>query len=74
MSERRKPLTMLGLKRAVLERDGEIRRLHALIADLADPDPCYLDHHGYCQTHGWLAVDPPCPHERARKMGLVDDE
>jgi hypothetical protein len=36
-----------------------------LIRDLADPDPCWFDHHGYCQAHGWMATDPRCPHARA---------
>jgi hypothetical protein len=36
-----------------------------LIRDLADPDPCWFDHHGYCQAHGWTATNPRCPHARA---------
>lgn len=39
-----------------------------LIQDLADPDPCTFDHHGYCQAHGWMATDPHCPHARARDV------
>ena len=39
-----------------------------LIRDFLDPDPCYYDHHGYCQAHGWCDTDPACPHARARKM------
>jgi hypothetical protein len=56
---------------------AEIDQLRELVRDLADPDPCtHFDHHGYCQTHGWFAVEPPCPHGRARQAGLVhaDDE
>lgn len=36
-----------------------------LIRDLADTDPCWYDHHGHCQAHGWMATDPICPHARA---------
>lgn len=39
-----------------------------LLEDLADPDPCWYDHHGYCQAHGWLQTDPKCPHLRAKEL------
>lgn len=42
-------------------------RLAALVRDFLDPDPCWLDHHGYCQAHGWLC-EGPCPHGRARQV------
>ncbi|MFI2663382.1 hypothetical protein [Micromonospora carbonacea] len=42
--------------------------VRGLIADLVDPDPCSFDHHGYCQAHAWFETDPPCPHERAKKL------
>lgn len=39
-------------------KDAEIERLRAVIMDLAialnenlDDDPCWTDHHGYCQAH-----------------------
>ena len=38
-----------------------------LIIDLADRGECHLDHHGYCQAHGWLE-DSECPHGRAQKL------
>jgi hypothetical protein len=48
------------------ERRGE---LIALIKDLADPAPCeQFDHHGYCQTHGWLTDESRCPHARATEL------
>lgn len=28
----------------------------ALLDDLLDPDPCWLDHHGGCQAHGYLSL------------------
>lgn len=37
-----------------------------LIRELADPDPCHYDHHGYCQAHS--GHERPCPHERARDL------
>jgi len=47
------------------ERDAAM----ALVRDLRDPSPCdHFDHHGYCQTHGWMETDPPCPHGRATKL------
>ena len=42
-------------------------RLAALVRDFLDPDPCRLDHHGYCQAHGWLCKGR-CPHARAREV------
>lgn len=48
---------------ALLERD-----YRALLEDLADPDPCRYDHHGYCQAHGWLQTEPRCPHLRAKEL------
>lgn len=49
--------------------EAEVRRpLLDLIADFVDPDPCYFDHHGYCQAHGWFDTDPKCPHARAKEL------
>lgn len=42
--------------------------LLALLADFVDPDPCELDHHGYCQAHGWTDTEPRCPHARAKEL------
>lgn len=39
-----------------------------LLDDLTDPDPCWFDHHGYCQAHGWMATEPRCPHARAKDV------
>lgn len=43
-------------------------RLLALVRDLADDDECWFDHHGYCQAHGWMTTETPCPHARAREL------
>ena len=44
--------------------------LEGLVTDLVDSDPCHLDHHGYCQAHGWMKIEPACPHSRAKQMGI----
>lgn len=40
-----------------------------LIGDLVDPDDCHFDHHGGCQAHGYLALEPGelCPVEEAKR-------
>jgi hypothetical protein len=42
--------------------------LRELLGDLTDSDPCELDHHGYCQAHGWPRTEPRCPHARAKEL------
>lgn len=39
-----------------------------LINDLVivEGDDCRYDHHGFCQAHAWMAVEPACPHARAK--------
>lgn len=37
-----------------------------LITDLVDDEDCSLDHHGYCQAHGWFD-DSECPQARAKR-------
>ncbi|MFJ5294487.1 hypothetical protein [Streptomyces sp. NPDC088348] len=49
---------------------AHIEELQQLVADFIDPDPCEFDHHGYCQAHYWSAIEPACPHGRAKKLGL----
>lgn len=41
------------LAKAQEERD-KYKAVADAALDLVDPDPCRLDHHGYCQAHGWL--------------------
>jgi hypothetical protein len=50
-------------------RDHQCQRpdLEAIVRDLIDPDECDLDHHGYCQAHGWLQ-EGECPHARAKAL------
>ncbi len=35
---------------------AQIERLHDLIACVADESPCWFDHHGGCQEHGFLSL------------------
>lgn len=39
-----------------------------LIAELTDPDDCWFDHHGGCQAHGYLNLQPgeTCPQRDAK--------
>lgn len=39
---------------------------------LRDPDPCWFDHHGGCQAHGFLSLEhgEVCPNEQARRLVL----
>jgi len=51
-----------------------------LINDLTDPDDCWFDHHGGCQAHGYLSLEPgeKCPQREAKEMveahrALIED-
>jgi len=59
----------------------EVRTLRAgradllrLVRDLLDSDDCWFDHHGGCQAHGYLSLEPgeQCPHAEAK--ALLDAE
>lgn len=41
-----------------------------LLEELIDPDPCWFDHHGGCQAHGFLDSTPGelCPVEQAKRL------
>lgn len=49
------------------EREAQ---LHQLVRDMTDPDPCWFDHHGGCQAHGYLDLKPSelCPHAEAKQI------
>ena len=51
---------------AKAERD----KLAALVRDLTDDEPCWLDHHGGCQAHGYLSLKPGerCPQAEAKEL------
>lgn len=71
----------MGLARrrrdAFVEAATERDELRAIVRDLSEHEdqPCQFDHHGYCQEHGWLETDPPCPIPRARAaLGLLPSQ
>lgn len=41
-----------------------------LLRDMTDPDGCWFDHHGGCQAHGYLSLQPgeKCPHAEAKEL------
>lgn len=41
-----------------------------LLGDMVDPDPCWFDHHGGCQAHGYLSLDngERCPNAEATEL------
>lgn len=50
--------------------DNTNDELLEIISALVDPDDCDFDHHGGCQTHGFLSLQPGevCPNERAKRL------
>src|SRR5262249_18999095 len=52
---------------AALERAEE---LEALMSCFVDPDPCRFDHHGGCQAHGFLSLQPgeKCPQAELNEL------
>lgn len=42
----------------------------ALLRDLVDADDCWFDHHGGCQAHGYLSLEPGerCPQAEAQEL------
>lgn len=54
----------------VSELETALDQTIALLGDLADPDPCWFDHHGGCQAHGYLSLEPGevCPVKRAQDL------
>lgn len=41
-----------------------------LLAELVDPDPCWFDHNGGCQAHGYISLEPgeTCPVHDAKAI------
>ncbi len=50
---------------ALVERD-----YLRVMADLVDTEPCWFDHHGGCQAHSFLSLEPgeKCPHAAAKEL------
>jgi len=46
------------------------QELLGLLECFVDEDDCDFDHHGGCQTHGYLSLEPGeiCPNEQARRL------
>lgn len=68
--KRRPPLPNIYLKSTI----DELARARAktneavnLLRRVASTEPCELDHHGYCQSHGWLC-SAPCPQGVAKEF------
>lgn len=42
----------------------------SVLSGLVDPDPCWFDHHGGCQAHGFLDLAPGevCPNAQAQAL------
>lgn len=58
-----------------IERDAlrvTIEYLSSLLSELTDSDDCWFDHHGGCQAHGFLSLQPgaTCPHADSKKWAL----
>ena len=47
-----------------------------LLEELVDPDDCWFDHHGGCQAHGFISLEPgeTCPHQDAKELIRADQE
>jgi hypothetical protein len=58
--------------RKTVQPDREVASredLEQLVQDLAQTEPCQLDHNGGCQAHWWFPSDgTPCPHGRAQAL------
>jgi hypothetical protein len=54
---------------ALVERD-HVAPLRAALDDFVDPDPCWYDHNGGCQAHGYISLEPgeKCPVLRAKEL------
>ena len=54
---------------AIVERE-RVAPLLNLLRDLTDRDECWFDHHGGCQAHGYISLEPgeKCPHAEAKEI------
>lgn len=49
---------------------GELTTVLRLVRDLVDAGDCWFDHHGGCQAHGYLSLEPGemCPHAEGKQF------
>ncbi len=54
----------------VVSGEPSVAQLLRLVRDLVDDEPCQFDHHGGCQAHGFLSLEPGelCPHAEAKAL------
>lgn len=50
--------------------------VRSLLAELIDEDDCSFDHHGGCQAHGYLSLEPGelCPVEEAKRIIAANED
>ena len=65
--ERRKVLAEVRAGVVAEEPSDHVKQL---LRDMTDPDDCSFDHHGGCQAHGYLSLQPgeKCPHAEAKEL------
>lgn len=53
-----------------MSADEEITIPRRLLKDLVDDGDCWFDHHGGCQEHAFLSLEPGevCPNEEAKRL------
>jgi hypothetical protein len=53
----------------VREQSAKLDAVAELVQDLTDPEECSFDHHGGCQAHGYLSLQPgeTCPQHAAKE-------
>ena len=56
---------------AVLALLDDLRDARELLGTFIDEEPCSLDHHGFCQAHGWFG-ERECNMARARRWLAPD--
>lgn len=52
---------------------AERARIVEIMENLVDDDLCTYDHHGYCQTHGWMSSST-CPHKLGQNYLTTQSE
>lgn len=59
-----------GRDLAALASEGLVVVSAELLDALTDPDECWFDHHGGCQAHGFLSLEPGerCPQVEAQEL------